>query len=187
MHDKASVRADTHGQPVWDGVIHGQKFEVEGTDTATFARGDFDDRWMLAVLLKFGPDERQGQLGRDDGDVTAFFQQVRHGADVVFVAVGQHDAFDVLQAITQNREVRQDHVDARLVLLREQQSTIDNQQFALVLEDGHIATDFSQPPDGDDAKTASRQCRRSRQRKGMGAHGAHFCARGRQPTVCADT
>ena len=55
-------------------------------------------------------------------------QQVGHTTDVVPVAVSQHDRLDLIQAAVEVREVRQDEVDARLVVLGEQhpQSTINN-------------------------------------------------------------
>ena len=41
------------------------------------------------------------------------------------------------------REIRQDQVDAGLVVRREQHAAVDDQQPAQVLENGHVAADFA--------------------------------------------
>src|SRR5699024_3047172 len=50
--------------------------------------------------------------GADQGDVLPLLEQVRHAPDVVLVAVGEDDALDVVEAVADRGEVRQDHVDA---------------------------------------------------------------------------
>ena len=65
-----------------------------------------------------------------------------HGAYMVLVPVGQHDRFDLVEAVPDPGEVRQDHIDAGLVILREQD---DDEQPAGMLEDGHVAPDLPEP------------------------------------------
>ena len=79
-------------------------------------------------------------------------KQVRDAADVVLVPVGQHDRLDLVEAVPDPGEVRQDHVDAGLVLLGEQDPAVDDEQPAGVLEDGHVATDLAEPAQRDDPK-----------------------------------
>ena len=68
-------------------------------------------------------------------------------------------ADDVVQPVPDRGEVREDHVDAGLVLLGEQHAAVDDQQLAGVLEDGHVAADLAEAAEGDDAQTPGRQLR----------------------------
>jgi hypothetical protein len=122
------------------------------------------------VLLELGVEEGERELRADDRDVAALAQQVRHAADVVLVPVGEHDADDVLQTVTDRAEVGQDQVDAGLVLLGEEDAAVDDEKLAAVLEDGHVATDLSEAPEGDDAQGAVGQCGRSAE---LRVHVAH--------------
>ena len=74
----------------------------------------------------------------------ALAQQVRHRADVVLVAVGEHQRLDVVEPVPDRVEVGQDQVDAGVVLLGEQHPAVDDQQPAVVLEDGHVAADLAE-------------------------------------------
>ena len=97
-------------------------------------------------------------------------EQVRHGADVVLVAVGQHDRLDVVESVHDGREVGQDQVDAGLVLLGEQHAAVDDQQLAVVLEDGHVATDLAEAAQRDDPQGSLAQRRDGLQFAGWLAH-----------------
>ena len=77
-----------------------------------------------------------------------------HRADVVFVTVREHDADDVVEAVPDGREVGEDQVDARLVLFGEEHAAVDDEDLAVDLEDGHVATDLAETADGDDAQGA---------------------------------
>ena len=99
-------------------------------------------------------------LRADQRDVAPLAQQVGHAADVVLVAVGQHDRDDVVEPVPDRGEVGEDHVDAGLVLLGEQHAAVDDQQLAGVLEDGHVAADLAEPAQRDHAQAALGQGRR---------------------------
>ena len=77
-------------------------------------------------------------------------QQVGHGADVVLVAVRQHDRLDVVEPVLDVVEVGQDQVDAGVVVLGEEHAAVDDEQPARVLDDGHVAADLAEPAEGDD-------------------------------------
>ena len=79
-----------------------------------------------AVLGELGLQEGQGQPGADDGDVGALAQQVRDTADVVLVAVGEHDRLDLVEAVPDPGEVGDDDVDAGLVLVGEEHPAVDD-------------------------------------------------------------
>ena len=109
------------------------------------------------VLLELGLDEGQGEPGPHQGDVRPLAQQVRDGADVVLVAVREHDGDDLVEPAADPGEVGQDHVDARLVLLGEEHPAVDDQQPAGVLVDRHVAADLPQPAQRHHAQAARRQ------------------------------
>ena len=71
---------------------------------------------------------------------------------MVFVSVGQHDREHVIHAITDVAEVRQNHVDARLGLFGKQHTAVDDEQFAVDFEDGHVATDLADSAERNYAK-----------------------------------
>ena len=54
-------------------------------------------------------------------------------------------------------EVGQDQVDAGVVLLGEEHAAVDDQQAAVVLEDGHVAADLAEAAERDDPQAALRQ------------------------------
>ena len=142
----AGAGADRDGQRVGDRVVDGDELELERTEGEPVARLDLVvDRLLEPVLAELGVEEGEGQLGADERDVAALAQEVRRGADVVLVAVGQHQRLDLVEAVSDRVEVGQDQVDARMVLLGEEDAAVDDQQAPVVLEDGHVATDLAEP------------------------------------------
>ena len=99
---------------------------------------------------QLGVEQGEGQLGADERDVAALAEEVRRGADVVLVAVGEHQRLDLVEAVPDRVEVGEDQVDARVVLLGEEDAAVDDQQPLVVLEDGHVATDLAEPAERDD-------------------------------------
>ena len=88
--------------------------------------------------------QRQGQLGADQRDVLPLAQEVRRGADVVLVAVGEDQRLDGVEPVPDRLEVGQDQVDAGVVVLGEEHAAVDDEQPAGVLEDGHVAADLAE-------------------------------------------
>ena len=79
---------------------------------------------------------------------------------MVLVAVREDDALDVVEAVPDGREVRQDQVDSGLLLLGEEHPAVDDQQAAAVLEDRHVAADFAETAERGDAQAALGERRR---------------------------
>jgi len=80
--------------------------------------------------------------------------------------MSENQGLDQVHPAFEGGEVRQDQVDAGLVLFREQDTAVDDEQAPGVLEDGHVAADLTQAAEGDDAQAAARQ-RRGRTQLGM--------------------
>jgi hypothetical protein len=141
-------------------VVHGEELEVERAEGHLVALGHLAGDRLDLVLLELGVDERQRELGADQGDVAPLAEQVRHPADVVLVPVGEHDRHDVVQPVPDGGEVGEDDVDAGLVLLGEEDPAVDDQQLAVVLEHRHVAADLAEPSERDHAQAALGQGRR---------------------------
>ena len=148
----ARTGADEHGQGVGDRVVDGDEFQVEGPELVGFVLAHHaGDGLAQAVLLELRLHQRQGQRRAEDGDVLAALEQVGHRADVVFVTVGEDQADDVVHPVVEVAEVRQDEVDAGLLLFGEEDTAVDDEQLAAVLEDGHVPADLAEAAEGDDA------------------------------------
>ncbi len=103
------------------------------------------------MLVELRADHLHGQRAAVDGRhgvVPDLAQQVGQCADVVLVAVGEHDRLDVLGPLAQVGEVRQHQVDSELVRRREHQAGVDDDDPPLVLDDGHVLADLAQPAEG---------------------------------------
>ena len=70
---------------------------------------------------------------------------------MVLVTVGQHDARHSMGVLAQEREVRQHEVDARHVGLGEHQADVDDDQLAVDLDTGAVATDLPEATEEDDS------------------------------------
>ncbi len=84
-------------------------------------------------------------------------EEVRRRADVVLVAVGEDQRLDLVEAVPDRAPVGEDQVDAGLVVLGEQHAAVDDQQPAVVLEDGHVAADLAEAAERDDPEAPLRQ------------------------------
>ena len=168
---RPAAGADGHGERVRDRVVDGEELEVERPELDQVALGHLDRLRPDPVLLELGLDEGQRELRADQRDVGPLPQEVGHPADVVLVAVGQHDGDDVVQPVPDRGEVGEDDVDPGLVLLGEQHADVDDQQLAGVLEHGHVATDLAETTQRDHAQAAVGQGRRGAQFRVRAAHG----------------
>ena len=157
VQDEAGGGADRDGEPVGDRVVDGDELAVEGAEGASVVLAHLHGDRGDAVLLELRLEEREREAGADDGDVRPLAQQVGHAADVVLVAVREHDRVDLVETVPDPGEVGQDHVDAGLVLLGEEDAAVDDEQPAGVLEDRHVAADLAQTAQGNDPQAVARQ------------------------------
>ena len=151
MQHQAGAGADRDRERVGDRVVDRDELEVEGPERDPVALGHDVLRGLLEpVLPQLGLEQRQGQLRADQRDVLALAQEVGHRADVVLVAVREHQRLDVVEPVPDRVEVGEDQVDAGVVVLGEQHAAVDDQQPAVVLEDGHVAADLAEAAERDD-------------------------------------
>ena len=98
-----------------------------------------------------------------------------HGsaAEVVLVAVRDHDRLDVVDALAQVGEVRQHEVDAELLGGREAQAGVDHDDAAVVLDDGHVLADLAHASQREDAQGAAHPVGTGREQAVALEHRAH--------------
>ncbi len=143
MQHGARAGVDRDGQRVRDRVVDREVLALEHAVRAALPLGDLDEHRLDPVLAALRGDQRQGELRADDRDVGAQLEQKRDRPDVVLVRVREHQRLDVVEPVLDVPEVRQDQVDAGLVVGGEQHPAVDDQQPAQMLENGHVAADFA--------------------------------------------
>ena len=152
------------GEGVRHRVRDGDELDVERADHAALAVGDRDQLGAVEqpALLDAALGEPEGQRRSVDRE-RELAEQVRQRPDVVLVAVGENAALDAVGVLPQEREVREDEVDAGHRLLGEHQPAVDEQQPAGDLEDGAVATDLAEAAEERDLDgLRHRRCRAPR-------------------------
>lgn len=71
--------------------------------------------------------------------------EIGNGANVIFMAVGQDQAGDIVQGFAQQMQRRQDQIDSRMVLIWKQDAAVENQPLAVDLKTGAVAPDVAKP------------------------------------------
>ena len=107
-----------------------------------------------AVLVELRLDEREREPRRDDERHLHLAHEVREGADVVFVAVREDDGTHHLLPLAQIGEVRQDEVDTEMLVAREREAGIDDDDRAVRFVDGHVLSDLAEAAERDDPADA---------------------------------
>ncbi len=154
---------DVNGQGIRDGVGDVDEFEVERTHLELVAAGDLHLGGVLAVFLALGVHKGKSQFGTNQWNIRAQLQQVRHATDVVFMAVGEHQGVNLVETVLDVAEIRQDEIDTRLLLFREEHAAVDKQQVTVVFDHVHVAADFAQAAERRDAHGALAVLRRGDQ------------------------
>ncbi len=103
------------------------------------------DVHLLELVLHKG----HGQIRAVHRNVE-LLEGVGDGADMVLVAVGDDEAPELLPVFLQIGHVRDHHVDARHIVVRERQSAVDDDDILPVFEEGHVLSDLAQAPQGDE-------------------------------------
>ena len=118
-------------------------------------------RAQQAVLVELRLDEAERQPRRPDLVDRDLAHQERQRADVVLVRVREHDRADLL--VAQVAEVREDHVDAEVLVAREGHAGVDDDPLAADLVDRHVLAHLAETAERDHAQYVAhraRQCRR---------------------------
>ena len=118
------------------------------------------------VLVELGADHRDRQHPAvDDRGIADLAQHIGQGADVVLVAMGEDDRLDVVDPVAEVGEVGQDEVDAEHLRGREHQPGVDDDDPAVVFDDGHVLADLAQSPERQYAESLRHCLGGNRQRR----------------------
>ncbi len=157
VHDPPAGRLEDDGGRVGDRVRHAHELDPERAEVEGLVAGSCLAQIgfaQQAVLVELRLDEPHGQARRDDDGDLHLAHQVRQRADVVLVPVREHDAADHRLALAEVREVRQDEVDAEVLVARERKTCVDDHDRSLRLVGGHVLPDFAEPAERDDVADA---------------------------------
>ena len=124
VNDDAGRRVDGERNAVGDAVRDADELDLERTDGHPCARADRDELAAGdAVLLQLGLDQRERQRRPVDRAVDVG-QHVRHAADVIFVAVRQHERGGTL--LLQVRQVGDDPIDTQQFRVGKHHAGVDD-------------------------------------------------------------
>ncbi len=98
VQDRAAGGADEDRERVGDRVVDSDELAVEDAELLAHALLHPERQGGDAVLLELGLDQRQREHRADDGEVGLELEQVGNGADVVLVAVREHDRLHLRRA-----------------------------------------------------------------------------------------
>ena len=97
---------------------------------------------------------------------------------MVFVPVREHDGAHPVGAVLEVAEVRQHEVDAEMLVAREGEACVDDDDVLVQLEDGHVLADLAEPAEWNDAESRHKESLR-----GFGGMGWHGKGRGNAPPM----
>ena len=145
LDDGASRAVDGKGHRIRDGVVHMDGLNGKAAQLDLLSGGDLHELGPACQteLLQLVADQAAGQAGAIDGQVK-FLQQIRDAADVVFVAVGDEQALNLILVLHHKGEVRDDHIHAVHVAVREHKAAVHDDHVAVALVHGHVLAHFAQ-------------------------------------------
>src|SRR5215207_736401 len=154
--DRPELGRQRDSAGVGDRVREVDRLDPERTRVDGVAgRQHVEPRLAQLVLVELGARHRDRQLaavGDRDARLPQLAQQPRQRAEMVLVAVRDHDRLDVGDALAQVGEVRQHQVDAQLLGGREAQPRVDDDDAPAVLDDGHVLPDLADASQREDAQ-----------------------------------
>ena len=145
LDDGAGGAVDGKGHGIRDGVVHMDGLHGKAAQLDLLPGGDLHKLGLAgqAELLQLVPDQAAGQAGAVDGQVE-FLQQIRDAADVVLVAVGDEQALDAVLVLHHKGKVRDHHVHAVHLAVREHQTAVYDDHVPVALIHGHVLAHFAQ-------------------------------------------
>ena len=155
VDDSSRFRLDHQRNRVGNRMGHADSFHAERADLdESILRDELAQlgRAQEAVLVELGRNELERELRRPDLGHAHLAQEVREPPDVVLVSVREDEGADAVGAILEVAEVREDEVDAEMLVARECQARVDDDDVFPQLEDGHVLADLAEPAEGNDAE-----------------------------------
>ena len=155
---------DDHAQRSVDGQRHAihqamrdlDGVDGEGPDLETLARTDLAQVGVVeqAVFFEFVFHVGQGELRAPDRHIQ-LAENPGQRADVVFVAVGENDAFHPLAVFGQIGDVRDNNIDAQQFGFRKHQAAVDDDDVVTPANGHAVHPELAQAPEGYDVQFSS--------------------------------
>ena len=117
--------------------------ELARLDHVPRLAGDHLGLGHQVVLLQLQLDQPRAHAGGVNRGVDGP-QYIGDGSDVVLVAVGDEDAPDLALVLDEVAHIRDDHVDAVHIVIREPHSAVHDHDVVPVLVDGQVFPDLIQ-------------------------------------------
>ena len=156
--DRAELRVEGDGAGVGDRVRHVNRLDLERPGLGALARLEHDEVGVADLsLLQLRAHEAESQRAAVDrlGN-TQLAKHVGHRADVVLVSVGEDHRVDVVLALPERGEVRQDEVDAEHLGRRKHHSRVHDDDPPIAFDGGHVLADLPEPAQRQDLDLAHR-------------------------------
>ena len=152
VDDGASRSLQEHAERAGDGVRRGEKFDGEAAEIDVAATLDLAELGCTdAELGKLALDEAEGELaGENRHLIVEVLQEIRQRTRMVLMAMGDDDAAKLVLVLENIGVIRQDEVDAGLVVVREHEACVDEHHVIAALEGGHVLADAVKAAQGDD-------------------------------------
>src|SRR3989344_4808630 len=153
MEDDSRRRADDDAERGRDVMADAEKFNVK---SAQFQFGIFVYNMSFQfdrigfILFKSLANDRQNQVRAVNRGIAELGNQMRDGAYVVVMGVGDYHSTDVFFFSLKIFDVWNDVINAWHVLFRKLQAHVDDYDVVLVFDNGHVASDFFNSPQRND-------------------------------------
>jgi hypothetical protein len=105
------------------------------------------------VLLEFAAHHAHRERRAVDRREAEVGQQVRNGPDMVFVAVGQQDALDLVLLVVQIGDIGQYQIDPEHIGFGEHHAAVEQQDLLAALEHPHVAPNLAGTTERDHAQS----------------------------------
>src|ERR1022692_627133 len=150
VDDDSQRRGDGQRDGADDGVRYMDKLDLEWTYRQYLLRLDWIQLGFFFKLVFFQPplyqSQREGCSVHWHADLG---QEIGHRSDVVLMAVGQDQSFDLRLVLLQEGEIGHDQVHAQQFVFREHHPGVDHDDFITETDGGHVHAELAQSAQGD--------------------------------------
>ena len=155
MQNVSAGRPEEQAQSAWNGVVYRESLELKASELHHLARLDLAELRVLdLVLFELALDKPKGQLSGVNGHLNVqIFKEIRQGAGMVFVAMGNHDAAQFMRVLEQIGVVGQDQIDAGMIVVGKHNARIIEDDVVAALENGHVLADSIKAAQGNDLQS----------------------------------
>jgi hypothetical protein len=122
----------------------------------------YELRVAQPVLVQLRLHEPERESGRPDLRHAHLAQEIGQRPDMIFVPVRQDDRSNAIAPLAQVLEVRQYEIDAEVLVAREREARVDDDDAALGLYDHHVLADLAQAAKRDETGRSGHKARPGR-------------------------